>query len=665
MPATRNFPIRPIREPRTHRVRVLLAAVLAGVLVLTGCSRIGADKPDGSDPTATAATHGRPPEGEPDAAPTLDALARALQSGDLGQVAWVGDPNTAAKAAAADYATIMAGMDGLKPKVVVLPIEYKGSGVATGTLKQTYTIGAKPWEFSSKVGLNLVAGSWRVVWNPSIVHEQVTATTRMRHTRELPTRAPILGAEGKAVMESRTLYEIGLDKQNLPKDQWAASAKALAEALTMDVAAYQRKVAAHGPQAFVLANTLRRGQFPDSVRAIPGVLAIATQGTVAVDPGFATSILGTVGEASAAQAKASKGAVEAGEPIGLTGLQARYDAQLRGTPGHLVMLVQRRNAPSPPPSAAPHVDLTLYSQDPVPGKPVQTTVNTEWQRRAQTTLAGTKQVAALVAVNARTGEVFAAAESPEAKGQPFATFGRYAPGSTFKTVTALAMLRQGMSPTSMVDCPATTVVNGRTFKNYDDYPAARIGRITLQDAFANSCNTAFIQASADLPKGALASAAASLGFGVDFDAGFPVFYGQVPASNDPVVNAANGIGQGQVLASPLAMAGIGASIASGHTVVPFLVKGQQPKPTAAALTAAEASALQQMMRTTVSDGAARSLQGVVTGAKTGTAEYGNDTPPRTHAWMLVYKGDIALAVLVADGESGSKNAAPLVKAFLG
>ena len=51
-------------------------------------------------------------------------------------------------------------------------------------------------------------------------------------------------------------------------------------------------------------------------------------------------------------------------------------------------------------------------------------------------------------------------------------------------------------------------------------------------------------------------------------------------------------------------------------------------------------------------------------AKTGTAEYGTSDPHPTHAWMIGAQGDLAVAVFVADGDSGSKTAGPLLKAFL-
>ena len=72
-----------------------------------------------------------------------------------------------------------------------------------------------------------------------------------------------------------------------------------------------------------------------------------------------------------------------------------------------------------------------------------------------------------------------------------------------------------------------------------------------------------------------------------------------------------------------------------------------------------------MMGAVVSEGSGRVLASSgVTGAKTGTAEYGSDNPPRTHAWMIAIRGDLAVAAYVEDGQSGSKSAAPLLASFL-
>jgi cell division protein FtsI/penicillin-binding protein 2 len=248
-----------------------------------------------------------------------------------------------------------------------------------------------------------------------------------------------------------------------------------------------------------------------------------------------------------------------------------------------------------------------------------------------------------------------------------ATVGRAAPGSTFKVVSALALLRAGLNPDSEVSCPNTVTVDGKEFENYDDYPGSAVGTIDLQTALAQSCNTAFIGQRDKIKGQALAEAAGSLGVGIDYDTGFASFLGSVPDDPTATGRAAALIGQGKIEASPLAMAGVVASVSEGRTVLPYLVEGSS-KPTAEGkpLTAEEADQLRQMMRTVVTSGSGRVLSGVggAVIAKTGTAEYGPTAPYTTHAWMIAGKDDLAVAVFVQDGESGSRTAGPLLRTFL-
>jgi len=301
---------------------------------------------------------------------------------------------------------------------------------------------------------------------------------------------------------------------------------------------------------------------------------------------------------------------------------------------------------------------------PVRGKDLKTTLRGSLQERAEKILAGVRPAASIVALDPRTGAVLAAANSRGSKSYPTATIGRYAPGSTFKVVTSLALLRAGMTADSPVDCPRTVTVNGRTFKNYNDFPTSRVGPMTLKDAIALSCNTALIGQHQRLSGPALRDAAGSLGLGRDYDNGFPGFYGSVPDPANVVGLAESTIGQGTIEASPMAMAGVAASVANGGTTVPFLIAGQRPQPAAAPLTRDEAAQLQQMMGAVVSGGSGRFLQGRARGAKTGTAEYGTARPLRTHAWMIAYTDDLAVAVMVADGQSGSGTAGPLLRKLL-
>ena len=73
------------------------------------------------------------------------------------------------------------------------------------------------------------------------------------------------------------------------------------------------------------------------------------------------------------------------------------------------------------------------------------------------------------------------------------------------------------------------------------------------------------------------------------------------------------------------------------------------------------------MRGVVTGGTATVLRNVPGGpvsAKTGTAEFGSQVPPQTHAWIIGFQGDLAFAVLVEDGGFGAQAAGPIAASFL-
>ncbi len=259
-----------------------------------------------------------------------------------------------------------------------------------------------------------------------------------------------------------------------------------------------------------------------------------------------------------------------GDDTGLSGLQLRYDEQLGGTPGVKVSAV-----PASTGAGQPVEPRTLFEADPTSGADLHTTLDPRLEQRADDLLAGVGPASAIVAVQPSTGAILAAASGPGSKGYNTATFGRYAPGSTFKVVSALALLRSGLTPTSRVACTPTITVNGKRFKNYSDYPASGLGRISLRDALANSCNTGFISQHDRLKDGDLADAAATLGLGVDHDLGFPAYFGQVPPPSSQTEAAADMIGQGKVLASPMAMATVVASVCAGRSGGPAAAHGDR------------------------------------------------------------------------------------------
>ena len=347
-----------------------------------------------------------------------------------------------------------------------------------------------------------------------------------------------------------------------------------------------------------------------------------------------------------------------GDLAGLSGLEARYDEQLAGQPGITVEAVDTDGK-----------SRELYSVPATDGEPLRTSLDMELQLAAEELLADQGPPSGLVAIRPSTGAVLVAATSPSANGVNIATFGKAAPGSTYKIVASLALLRSGLSPESKVPCTPSVLVDGKVFANYDAYPPAHLGRIPLWSALAHSCNTAFISQHDRLGEADLADAAASLGFGVDYDVGYPAYFGQVTPTDNTTEAAAALIGQGTVLSSPLSMATVVASIQAGRTVVPTLVKGVEPVASdeAPPLTEPEATRLRTMMRRVVTNGTGRQLADVPgprVGAKTGTAEFDQGGKRLTHAWMVAGQGDLAVAVYVDVGNSGSGIAGPILEAFL-
>ncbi len=614
--------------------RTLGLGALVGGLVLSGCSLSSGPSPDGAAKKAAA----------------------ELSAEKLTDAAWQG-----AAAAQTAYAKVVSGMD-VKPQVQLVSTKTTGDH-ATAKLSWTWPVGAPGWTYTTSATMTKTGDTWSMEWSPSLVSANLGATDRLRQTRVPGVRGDILGAGGAPIVKPRPVLRFGLNKAVLKPTTVPVSAKALADLVGIDAKGYVKLAKETGPKAFVPAIIFREGEVPAAVQAhylqIKGAVALHDKLPLAPTKGFAAALLGTVGPATAEIVKQTKGRVVAGDDTGLSGLQARYDEQLAGQAGGRVDLV-----------AADGKATSLFQAPAVNGKPVQITLVPRMQQLAEQALARTGPASALVAIKPSTGAIVAAASGPGSKGYNTATYGQYAPGSTFKMIDSLALLRSGLTPSSPVTCTTSLTVNGKKFTNDSEYPAGKVGRITLTDALANSCNTAFISQHGRLKGGDLQQAAAALGFGVDHNVGFPAYFGQIPAPASEVEKAADMIGQGKVLASPMAIATVMSSILAGHAVVPHLVDGQtataQP---AHPLTAAEAAKLRSMLRAVVTEPTGTGhgladLPGAPAIAKTGTAEFGTKPPLPTHAWMVAGRGDLAVAVFVDQGHTGAGVAGPILETFL-
>ncbi|OLZ66334.1 hypothetical protein AV521_27845 [Streptomyces sp. IMTB 2501] len=341
----------------------------------------------------------------------------------------------------------------------------------------------------------------------------------------------------------------------------------------------------------------------------------------------------------------------------LSQLQAQYGTKMQGTPGSEIRV---KNADG----SAGRV-LRVLAQGRA-GKPLPTTIDAKLQAEAENDVKKQGPDASVVAVQPSTGDVLAVAMTP-AKGFDKAFQGTYAPGSTFKVITASTLLESGkFTPSTPLNCPQYFSYGGLTFHNVDKM---KIDHANLAMDFEASCNTAFMSTVQVLPDGAVENEARDVyGFGLHWNTGAPSFDGSVPTTGG-ASKAMTYIGQGKVLVSPLDMASVAATAKAGvfhqPVIVPVSVDNRQIAKAPRQMSASADAALRQLMKLTAQQGTAAPTIGNLSGdvgAKTGTAEV--DGRQKPDSWFVAYRDDVAAAAVVPASGEGYKFAGKIVTAVL-
>jgi len=388
---------------------------------------------------------------------------------------------------------------------------------------------------------------------------------------------------------------------------------------------------------------------------------LAADGTVLSSPkavarsGSIALVSGNVVRATAVQAKKLGPPYQAGDLIGLGGVEQAYEQQLAGRPALTIQIV----------GPGKKVDATAARLPATAGVPVRTSIVMRDQIAASAAVraAATTKPIDLVAIQPSTGRVLAVIDRPG--GFDRALQGVFPPGSTFKVVTASALSGTGLKPASTVQCPAQVNIGGRVFHNFDN---EQLGTTNFQTAFAVSCNSTFAALATQRLNGAtLTTSANTFGFNSQPNLGIPATLGKFTTPHTPVDLAADAFGQGTDLVNPLSEAAMAAAVENGTWRPPQLVLSPAPAQTAhpQALSPTVLATLRPMMRAVVTVGTAAHV-GFPAGVfgKTGTAEFGSGANPPSHAWFVGYRGDLAFAVLVEGGGVGADASAPIANAFL-
>lgn len=547
-------------------------------------------------------------------------------------------------------------VDALEVADAAYELDSVDTGGGTGVARYTATMElADAGEWSYEGTLPIVedddGDGWLVEWSPANLHPALDEGQQLRLTRSWPERAPILDAAGEPLSVGRPARIIGLEPRAVT--DLALVKTVFQQSLGIDPAAVDAALEAPGvqPDHFVTITTVDVPTY-DAVQAavypLPGTRFRDTTLRGGPTPEFAAHVLGRFGEITAERLEDLGPPYEIGDQVGLSGLEARFEEQLAGTPSSTIDVVDA--------DGEVVEELEVFEgRDP---EPVKTTIDPAVQAAVEAALGDTTAPTAIVVVDS-TSQVRAVASRPLNEFNR-AVGGEYPPGSTFKIVTTSALLAGGVTPDTPVDCTPTIDAGGRSFKNFED---SSLGTVPFGLAFAQSCNTAFISAASGVADDDLVAAAESFGFNTEYSIGLDTAGGSFPTPENATEHAAAVIGQGRVTASPLHMATVGGTVIDGTWEPPVLVPDMpiEDAPAPTRLGDGTSGTLIGLMRRVVTEGSGRAaaVPGVDIVGKTGTAEYGSGNPPPTHAWFVGIRADLSVAVLVEGGRAGGEVAAPV------
>jgi penicillin-binding protein A len=361
---------------------------------------------------------------------------------------------------------------------------------------------------------------------------------------------------------------------------------------------------------------------------------------------LAAQVAGTIGPAPPDRAaELAERGVPAGARVGLTGLERQFDDRLAGRPGGTLRAGSR----------------VLATSRPVRGSNARTTISPAVERAAWDALGG--RYGGIAAVRPRDGQLLGLAGIAYSAPQP--------PGSTFKIVTLAGLLAHHVvSRRAVFPVRTQALLSGVPLQNANGEACGG----TLEQSFAESCNSVFAPLGAKLGRRRLVKTAEAFGFNATppVPAAKPSTIEPQDLKDDLAVGSA-AIGQGRDLATPLQMASVGATIANrGVRVRPRVVR-EAAKHRRRVIRRGVAAVVTQMMIGVVrgGTGTAAAIPGVTVAGKTGTAELvsgRSSSAASSDAWFVAFapaeRAKLAVAVMLVGAGFGGDSAAPVARQVL-
>lgn len=545
-------------------------------------------------------------------------------------------------------------------------------------------------EYTTTLNLSRTVAGWAVDWSPTAVHPSMTGGKEFRSVIQRPVRGRVLDRNGQVLAMTADLRYVGLNR-SLVQDRAALRAALVTfgygeeqvdAALNSGAGATQRvRVGPVPDEKSELATTM--------LRPIPGVVLYFESQRVHPLGAAAAHVVGYTREFTAEELASRRGTgLRTGDRTGATGLEASQEEVLAGRIGAELRLVDRDG----------RIEV-VQSRPFVEGRDVATTLDAATLQTAQARL-GARSGAAVV-IDPVTNGVLALNSSPSfdpdaferndgpalaaitaAAGGPLAnraTTGLYSAGSTFKLITGAAgLMYGGYRVTDRLECGATWAGVDPPRRNWEGSQ----GLLTIAQGLMRSCNPVFYEIALTLyndTDGALSQTARQFGFGratgivglIEEDGLVPDAQQKRAKTGEPwypgdEVNL--GIGQGDLLITPLQLANAYAAFVNRELRAPRLLADQPATPEGSiGLDDAQWGHLMQGLRLVTSQAGTASAAFALAGyndfaGKSGTAE---DKGTQQHVLFVAMApaaapGAIA-AVVLDDGQSGSIEAGPIAR----
>ncbi|WP_343064822.1 penicillin-binding transpeptidase domain-containing protein [Listeria rustica] len=543
-----------------------------------------------------------------------------------------------AKEMEAKYDTVYTGIDARDIKVSdlkVTPNDGDNNYKLAYSLEMTTTLG-KMDKQKYTATISSEDDAWKVDWQPNLIFPGMVKSDKVRLTTDEAKRGQIQDVNGKGLAINKNVSEAGI----VPNDLGEGAAKttnlaAISKEFDIPVADLEKKLSQSWvhPDTFVPIKVLTTG----SPVQMTGVSYATIETRYYPLSQAAAHLIGYVGEVSAEDIEKNK-LLNAGDLIGKAGLERYYDKALRGVNGGRILIVNDETKE----------ETVLQQNVKKDGDTIKLTIDSQVQQDAFNALKG--EVGSVTVINPTNGNLTALVSSPsydtnqmvagissedykkytDDKKLPFlaryAT--RYAPGSTFKTITAAVGLENGTTkPDKVREISGLQWQKDKSWGKYFVTRVHDIPKVNMVDALVNSDNIYFAQEGLAMGATKFQDGLKKFDFGEEFDLPFNMEPAQV--SNDGIKSdillADTAYGQGELLMSPIQQAVAYTPFANnGKMVYPKLTAIEETKAAKDSMSAATANTVKSALVQAVSkpEGTVHKLQiaGHNIAGKTGTAE---------------------------------------------